>query len=87
MVLVAMLTVTLAGVGYTRYVDGKRDLYEREADRRWCTLLVLLDVNNQARPPATDTGREYARIIHGLRVSLGCDSDDVVPIPTVTSTQ
>lgn len=84
MVLVSMLVVTLAGVTYTRYVDQQREQAEREADRRWCTLLVLLDENNKARPPATATGREYTRIIHGLRVSLGCDGDDVNPVPGVT---
>jgi hypothetical protein len=87
MVLVSMLLVSLAGVTYTRYVDEKREQAEREADRRWCTLLVLLDGNNRRNPPATETGREYARIIHGLRMSLGCESDDVNSVPGVTPTR
>jgi hypothetical protein len=87
MVLVSMLLVSLAGVTYTRYVDAKREAAEREADRRWCTLLVLLDTNNQRNPPATETGRQYTRIIHGLSVSLGCESGDVDPVPGVTPTR
>lgn len=67
---VALLTV--AGVLYTGYVDGKREAAEREADRRWCDLLVTLDDAYGTGTPTTDIGKRVAAAVHTLRVELDC---------------
>jgi CHASE1-domain containing sensor protein len=76
LLLVAMLgsifLVSIGGVAYTNHVDGKRESFEREADRRWCQLLVTLDDAYRSAPPATETGRRVAGAVHALRVSLKC---------------
>ena len=71
-VVLSMLAVGLAGVGYTGYVDGEREAAEREADKRWCQLLVTLDEAYSAATPTTDVGRKVAAAVHTLRVSLKC---------------
>jgi hypothetical protein len=43
-----------------------------ESQRKWCALLVPLDDGYKVTPPANETGRRFARIIHGLRVDFGC---------------
>lgn len=66
--------VLMVGVNvlYTNYVDRKGAERERQADRRWCALLELFDSNYQRNPPATETGREAARLMHALVESTGC---------------
>lgn len=68
----SVLILSIAGVGYTTYVDNKRAASEREADRRWCELLVQLDSAYSIAPPSTETGRRVAKSIHDLKVSLDC---------------
>lgn len=63
MVLVAAFLVACAGVVYTNRV-------QREADLRWCALLMTLD--QPQIPPTTDRGRRVQTQIHELRRSLGC---------------
>lgn len=43
-----------------------------ESQRKWCALLVPLDDGYKVTPPPTESGRRFARIIHGLRVDFGC---------------
>jgi hypothetical protein len=44
-----------------------------EADRRWCSLLVLLDDLNKKAPPApNDDIAKYRRLVHELREANGC---------------
>lgn len=43
---------------------------QRQADRRWCELLITLD--QPAQPPTTDRGREIQRQLHELRGEMGC---------------
>lgn len=69
---VAMALLVAGGMGYTSYVDGEREAAEREADRRWCQLLVTLDQAYSAVPPSTELGRRVAGAIHTLRVDLDC---------------
>jgi hypothetical protein len=47
---------------------------EREADRRWCELLVPLDDSYQSNPnvQSTELGRRVAAAIHNIRVAVGC---------------
>jgi hypothetical protein len=80
-----MLLTTFGNIIYTNHVDSERvkaerealaavQQAEREADRRWCTLMGLLDnaYNNPATPPASDLGRAVAKAVHDIRVDLGC---------------
>lgn len=71
-IVISILVLSVAGVGYTTYVDRKRSQQEREADRRWCALLTQLDSAYSQAPPSTETGRLVARSIHELRVEIGC---------------
>lgn len=80
-----MVLLTVGNIVYTNRVDGNRaraeaearaavQAAERKADRRWCTLMILLDgaYNNPATQPTTSFGREMARAIHEIRLDLGC---------------
>jgi hypothetical protein len=80
-----LLLVTFGNVIYTNHVDGERrqaerealaavQQAEREADRRWCTLMGLLDsaYSNPSTPPTTELGRAVAKAVHDIRVDLGC---------------
>ena len=80
-----MLTITFGNVIYTNHVDSQRreaerealaavQRAEREADRRWCALMIPLDeaYNNPATPPSTELGRTVARAVRDIRVGLGC---------------
>lgn len=72
-VIVVSVVALLAGnVGYTTWVDHKRDRSERESDRRWCELLVELDTAYEHAPPSSTTGHSIAQRIHELRVGLNC---------------
>lgn len=85
---VVMVTITLLGILYTNYVDGKRadaeasartavTEAERKADQRWCSLIVLLDsaYTNPSTPPTTPLGVKVAKAIHDIRLSLNCPEE------------
>lgn len=63
MVLIAAVLISSAGVVYTNRV-------QREADKRWCALLITLD--DPQVPPTTERGRRVQIQIHQLRHRLGC---------------
>jgi len=80
-----MILITAGNIIYTNHVDSERvkaerealaavQQAEREADRRWCTLMTLLDnaYNNPATPPVSELGRAVAKAVHDIRVDLGC---------------
>lgn len=69
---VSMMTLAVAGVLYTGYVDGQREIAERESDRRWCALLNTLDQAYTTAPPTTELGRRAAEEIRKLRTGLDC---------------
>lgn len=71
-VVLSMFLLAAANVIYTGWVDSQRDEAEREADRRWCALLVTLDDAYSSTPPATEIGRRVAAAIHSLRTDLDC---------------
>lgn len=72
-VFLATAGLALCGVLYTGYVDGQREAAEREADRRWCQLLVPLDdAYTAGPPPTTEVGKRVAVAIHNLRIAFGC---------------
>lgn len=72
-VLASSLLVSVAGIGYTNYVDGQRERAEREQDRKWCALLVDLDGAYASATPQTELGKRIAAAIHELRVGFGCE--------------
>lgn len=72
MITISVVILLAGNVAYTTYVDSKRETAERESDRRWCELLVELDTAYSATPPQTEIGRNVARSVHELRVSLEC---------------
>ncbi len=80
-----VMLLTIGNIFFTYTVDQKRAETEqrardkmaaqqREADRRWCALMVPLDdaYNNPATPPSTELGRSVARAVRQIRVGLGC---------------
>jgi hypothetical protein len=80
-----MILITAGNIIYTNHVDSERraaerealaavQATEREADRRWCTLMTLLDgaYNNPATPPTSELGRAVAKAVRDIRVDLGC---------------
>lgn len=79
-----LLTITIGGnAWYTQRVDARRaaaerdararvTAAEREADRRWCAIVTLFDDAYQEQPPPTELGRQIARAMHDLRLSLDC---------------
>lgn len=80
-----MILVTVGNVFYTIHVDAKRQkseeraraavvAAEREADRRWCKLLIPLDDSYQSNPnvQASELGRRVAAAIHDIREETGC---------------
>lgn len=71
-IVASILVLSICGVGYTTYVDGKRASAEREADRNWCTLLTTLDEAYSSAPPTTELGRRVAKAIRDLRLRLDC---------------
>jgi hypothetical protein len=71
-VALSMMALAVAGVLYTGYVDGQREVAERESDRRWCALLNTLDQAYSAVPPSTELGRRVAEEIRKLRADLDC---------------
>lgn len=72
MIIVSVVILLAGNVAYTTYVDRKREVAERESDRRWCALLAELDDAYAATPPQTEVGRNVAQSVHELRVSLKC---------------
>lgn len=71
-VFLSTLALAIAGFSWTGYVDNQREASEREADRRWCALLVTLDEAYSTVPPTSELGRRVANAIHTLRVELKC---------------
>lgn len=71
-VVLSMFLLTAAGFFYIGYIDNQREASEREADRRWCTLLVTLDEAYSTVPPTSELGRRVAGAIHTLKVDLKC---------------
>lgn len=85
LIIFLVMALSMVGVfGWISRVDHRREdaerearaaliVAEREADQRWCTLLVELDDAYKAGPPPTgETGKRIAEAIHGLRLGLGC---------------
>jgi hypothetical protein len=75
-VVVSVLAIMVANVGYTVHVQreaaaAQREA-DREADRRWCGLITTLDEGYSVSPPQTEIGRKLARDIRALRVEFGC---------------
>lgn len=83
---ISVWLVVAFGWLYVGKVDHRRDAAEREADRRWCSLMAVMDDAYRANPPITETGRNIARQIHDLRGRLGCPASatPLGPLPTVT---
>jgi hypothetical protein len=71
-IFLSVVALAVAGVLYTGHVDGKREAAEREADQRWCELLITLDEAYSSAVPATELGRRVADAVHNLRVGLDC---------------
>ena len=71
-VVLSMMGLAVTGVSYTSYVDSERESAERDADRRWCQLLVTLDEAYSTVPPASEIGHRVAGAIHTLRIELDC---------------
>jgi hypothetical protein len=68
----AFVAVMAMGVMYVRHVDREAEQREREADRRWCELLVTMDDAYGSTPPQTELGRRIATAMHQLRTDFGC---------------
>lgn len=63
---VSVLAVAIAGVTYTNHV-------QREADHRWCELLVVLTGGPAPAPgPAGERARALGKLLVQLRDDLGC---------------
>jgi hypothetical protein len=60
----ALLAVVVANAAYTSHV-------QRQADRRWCSLLASLD--SPQAPATTERGLVLQVQMHKLRTDLGCD--------------
>lgn len=65
MLVAPFLVMLLLSAGYTTVV-------QRQADRRWCELLVNLDGAYQSEPPQTELGRQIGAAIHQLRQDFDC---------------
>lgn len=72
MVVLSMIVLTGLSVGWTSYVDGQREQSEREADRRWCVLLVIVDDAYSDAPPTTETGRRLAEAYRQMLKAFDC---------------
>lgn len=75
-IVVSLAILAAGGIWYTSVSTERMQRQLREADRqddaRWCALLVTLDQQYRAAPPATETGRGVAAAIASLRESFGC---------------
>lgn len=74
--MVVISYVLLAGmlIGYTTWVDYKREANERKSDRQWCELVTFYDNYYQKNPPQSDLAKQQAILMHARRESLGCDN-------------
>lgn len=85
MVVVVMILITAGNIAYTNHVDDERrqaerealaavQRAEREADRRWCKLMGIMNdaYNNPATPPSTPLGVEVAKAVREIYMDLGC---------------
>lgn len=75
----SLLGVTLVGVAglglsirHEQAAARAQRAIESRVNDQWCDLLRPLDDAYMATPPTTDTGRNIAQAIHGLRVQLDC---------------
>lgn len=64
MVLITAVVLVAVNVTYTAHA-------QRDADRRWCSLLASLDQPDV--PATTQRGRQVQQQIHQLRHDLGCE--------------
>lgn len=64
-ILVSSLSLGAAGVWYTNHV-------QREADRKWCSIVVAQSDAYRLTPPTSPTGQRVAAAIDRLRVELDC---------------
>lgn len=79
----ALLVVAVASIGYTAWVDRQRERaeraarvelqrQEREADRRWCAVLVPLNQAYASAAPTSEVGRQVAAAIRSIVLEFGC---------------
>jgi len=77
-IVVCFILLAGGGIAYTKYVQQqtieRTEQIQRDADARWCPILIIADRPNPARPPQTPDEQEARRQLHMLRVSLGCGS-------------
>lgn len=59
------IIVTAGGILYTGYVDS-------QSNKRWCSLITLIDDTNIKTPPTTEIGKQYAIEIRKIRNEFGC---------------
>jgi hypothetical protein len=71
-IVLSMVVLAALNLGWTSYVDNQRDRAEREADRRWCSLLSTLDNAYRDTPPTNPVGIALAREVRSLIESTGC---------------
>lgn len=68
-ILLPLVLAVGISVGYTVKVDRESDRANAEADRKWCTVLILLDDSLKA---GSAPNSPFAQAIRKLRFSLGC---------------
>ncbi len=80
-----LVLITAGNIIYTNHVDAQRhkaerqalaavQQAEREADRKWCTLMGIMNdaYNNPATPPASPLGAAVAKAVRQIYMDLGC---------------
>jgi hypothetical protein len=65
MLVVPFLLLLAVSMLYTNFV-------QRQADQRWCALVVSVDDAYLATPPQTPVGEQIAEAMHQLRQELDC---------------
>jgi hypothetical protein len=68
-ILIPLVLAIGISVGYTVKVDRESDRENAENDRKWCTVLILLD---DSLKKGSAPNSPFAQAIRQLRVSLGC---------------
>lgn len=63
--MVPFVVLMIAGYLYTNFV-------QRQADHRWCELIVTLDEAWRAAPPQSELGERIAAAMHKLREDIDC---------------
>lgn len=49
--------------------------FVQQSERKWCDLITMLDDAYHQTPPTTETGKNVARQMSGLRQSLHCPKE------------